>query len=101
MSKWTPAMEAELAAAAPLSYAKAQDMAGDLGVSARAIVAKAISLGIDYVKQEKATKGRGVTKAQLVEQLEKMYGESLEGMGFDKLNARGLAFLITRASSDA
>ena len=101
MSNWTPEMVAQLRAAAPLDFSKAQKMAGDLGVSARSIVAKAISEGVEYVKAEKAAKKRTTTKADLVESLESLYGESLEGMGFDKMNARGLAFLITRAQRDA
>lgn len=67
MSKYTPAMEARLLAAAPLNLAKAQALASEFGnVTYRSVIAKAKQLGIDYEsKAPAAKKPQGITKETL------------------------------------
>ena len=51
MSNYTPEMVARITAAAPLNLAKAKDLAADFGnVTYRSVIAKAQSLGVEYVK---------------------------------------------------
>ena len=50
MSNYTPEMVARIQAAAPLNLAKAKDLAADLGVTYRSVIAKAQQLGVEYVK---------------------------------------------------
>jgi hypothetical protein len=98
MSNWTPEMVATLRAAAPLNFAKATAMAGDLGVSARSIVAKATSEGIEYVKASKAAKRGGVKKADLANAVEDATGLSLPSLG--NLTVADLTTLLAYVKRD-
>ena len=53
---YSEAMVATLRNAAPLNLAKAHDLAGQLGVSYRSVIAKAKSLGIEYEAKAPAAK---------------------------------------------
>lgn len=66
MSQYTDAMVARIQAAAPLNLEKAHALSGELGVSYRSVIAKAKSLGIEYVAKAPAAKKprEGVTKAE-------------------------------------
>ena len=58
---------AAVRAAAPLTYAKAVELAAELGKSTRSVISKAKSLDLEYTPKPKAAaKGRGVTKAAVV-----------------------------------
>lgn len=56
MSNYTESMIAELRNNAPLDLAKAHDLAGKMGVSYRSVIAKAKSLGLEYVAKAPAAK---------------------------------------------
>lgn len=92
-------MVAQLKDAAPLNFEKAQAMAGDLGVSARSIVAKATSEGIEYVKASKTSKRGGVKKADLANAIEDATGLSLPSLS--NLTAADLTALLRYVSSDS
>lgn len=69
---YSEAMVATLRNAAPLNLAKAHDLAGQLGVSYRSVIAKAKSLGIEYEAKAPAAKKEKTgepTKAALLAQI--------------------------------
>jgi hypothetical protein len=57
-----------LAKASPLTFEKAGELASELGKTQRSIIAKAKSLGLDYIPKAKpkATGEKGITKAQIL-----------------------------------
>ena len=56
MTQYTDAMVARIQAAAPLNLEKAHALSGELGVSYRSVIAKAKSLGVEYVAKAPAAK---------------------------------------------
>lgn len=66
MTQYTDAMVARIQAAAPLNLDKAHALSGELGVSYRSVIAKAKSLGVEYVAKAPAAKKEksGSTKAE-------------------------------------
>ena len=60
-----------LAKAAPLTFEKAGELAAELGKTQRSIIAKAKSLGLDYIPKAKpvSTKDKGITKAALLAEI--------------------------------
>ena len=80
-SKYTPEMEAMIRAAEPLDLEVCEQLAKDqlfvkAGVTARGIAAKARSLQLEYVKQERVSKDGApiATKMDLVTEIEKSIG---------------------------
>ena len=73
MSNYTDSMVARLTAEAPLDLAKAHLLAGEMGVSYRSIIAKAKSLGLEYVAKAPAAKKAktGATKAETLSAIRK------------------------------
>ena len=71
MSDYTPEMVAAIQTASPLTFEKAQELAASdafvrAGKGHRSVIAKAKSLGVDYIpkaKPAKASKDNGPTKA--------------------------------------
>jgi hypothetical protein len=72
MSDYTPEMVAAIQTASPLTFEKAQEIASSdafvrAGKGHRSVIAKAKSLGVDYIpkaKPAKASKDNGPTKAE-------------------------------------
>lgn len=72
MSDYTPEMVAAIQTASPLTFEKAQELANSdafvrAGKGHRSVIAKAKSLGVDYIpkaKPAKASKDNGPTKAE-------------------------------------
>ena len=80
MSNYTPKMEAELASEA-MTYDRAVALATEWGLSVKSVIAKTKSLGIDYTPKAKALrKSSGVTKADLVKQIEAKLDCQLDGL---------------------
>lgn len=80
MSNYTKKMEAELASL-PMDYARAEALASQWGLSIKSVIAKTKSLGIDYQPKPKALrKGSGITKADLVKQIEAKLDCQLDGL---------------------
>jgi len=84
-SKYTSQMEDMIRAAAPLDLAVCEQLAKDqlfvkASVTARGIAAKARSLGVEYVKQERVSKSGDpiATKIDLVVEIEREMG--LDGL---------------------
>ena len=53
---YTDSMVAKITAAAPLDLAKSHILAAELGVSYRSVIAKAKSLGLEYIAKAPAAK---------------------------------------------
>ena len=91
MSNYTPAMIAQLQAAAPLDLAKAKALAADFGnVSHRSVISKAKHLGLDYVVANKAAKKIRATRADTVAAIAKavdMPVDDLDGLADAKASA--------------
>lgn len=71
MSHYNEKRVAILRENAPLNYEKAKELAGSFGVPIKSIIAKALSLGIEYQKKPvaRSTKPQGPTKAALVSEI--------------------------------
>ena len=71
MSNYTDNMVAAIRSAAPLTLAKAKELASDFGsVSHRSVISKAQSLGVEYVKAAPAARAsRGPTKADVLAEI--------------------------------
>lgn len=56
---------------APLNFEKAKELGSSFGVPTKSIIAKALSLGIEYQKKPvaRSTKPQGPTKAALVREI--------------------------------
>ena len=91
MSNYTPAMIAQIQAAAPLDLAKAKALAADFGnVSHRSVISKAKHLGLDYVVANKAAKKIRATRADTVAAIAKavdMPVDDLDGLADAKASA--------------
>lgn len=94
MSDYTADMVSAIRKAEPLTFEAAvalseRDDFIAAGKSHRSVIAKAKSLGIEYQAKQKApAKGRGVTKAQVVEAIEmqlRVPAGSLEGLEGSKM----------------
>jgi len=80
MSNYTKKMEAEIASQA-MDYNRAEALASEWGLSVKSVIAKTKSLGIDYQPKARATrKTSGITKAQLVAQIEGKLDCQLDGL---------------------
>ena len=86
----------KLVAASPLTFDKAQEIALELGKSQRSIIAKAKSLGLDYIPKPKAAKRpAGETKADLVNRIAvAVGGDSADLLGLEKATAGSLSALL-------
>ena len=80
MSNYTPKMEAEIASQA-MNYDRAVSLAEGWGLSVKSVIAKTKSLGIDYEPKPRAPrKTSGITKADLVRQIESKLDRKLDGL---------------------
>tara|TARA_A100000164_G_C21341689_1_gene511287 strand:- start:45 stop:347 length:303 start_codon:yes stop_codon:yes gene_type:complete len=91
MSNYTPAMIAQIQAAAPLDLAKAKALAADFGnVSHRSVISKAKHLDLEYVVASKAAKQIRSTRSDLVDAIAKavdMPVDDLNGLANAKTSA--------------
>lgn len=100
-SKYTAEMEAVIRESAPLNLAICEDIASDplfekAGITARGVAAKARSLGVTYVKQERVSKsGEAIaTKEALVVEIENAMG--VDGLAsLAKAEKRALRALLS------
>ena len=79
---YSPEAIAAIKAAAPLDLAKAKAVAADIGKTYRSVIAKAKSLGLEYVsKPAPAKKPKAETKAEIVGDISTIFGGvSLDGL---------------------
>ena len=78
---YTDQMVAKVTAAAPLDLAKAKEVGAEIGMSYRSVIAKAKSLGLEYVaKPAPAKKAKAETKAEIVAELAGVLEMSLDGL---------------------
>jgi hypothetical protein len=91
---YTPEMEAAIRAAAPITFDSAAVLAEKLGKPARSIIAKAKSLGVEYIAKPAPAKRvtGGASKAEVVASISaKLGGVDLSGL--DKATSAALAAL--------
>ena len=83
-SKYTPAMEAAIRAAAPLNQEKAAALAVEFGkdFSARSVTAKAVRMGVEYTKKVAVTKtgAKVESKEKIVAEIAALVGANLSGL---------------------
>ena len=80
MSNYTKKMEAEIASQA-MDYNRAEALASEWGLSVKSVIAKTKSLGIDYTPKPRALrKTSGITKADMVRQIEGKLNLELDGL---------------------
>ena len=99
---YTEAQEARLTNMGTITFADAEALAGEFGVSTKSVIAKIHSLnaqadaGITYVpKARPAKRPKGVTKAELVDRIADATGAFREDIdGLTKAPARALSALL-------
>ena len=97
---YTDEMVAKLREAAPMDYAKAKALAPIIGRSAKSIVSKCKSEGIEYISQPAPVKKVAPrTKAQTLALIEREVGIELTGL--DKAPAAALVKVLTLFRSTA
>ena len=80
MSNYTKKMEAEIASQA-MDYNRAEALASEWGLSVKSVIAKTKSLGVDYEPKPRGTrKTSGITKADMVRQIESKLELELDGL---------------------
>lgn len=90
---YTPEQEAAIRAASPLDIDKAKALADQIGKSWRSVIAKAKSMDLPYqAKPAPAKRPKGLTKAELVSQIEIATGANLSGL--EKATGQALARLL-------
>ena len=78
---YTPEMIAIVEAAAPLTLETAKSVGEKIGRSYRSVIAKAKSLGLEYIaKPAPAKKEKGPTKLERVAEIESATGLKLDGL---------------------
>jgi hypothetical protein len=98
VANYTEEQEARLKGASPVSFADAQAFADEFGKSVKSIIAKVLSLDLEYIPKAKPAKRvGGVTKAQLVEAIAAEVGADLSGL--EKAPARALNALALALTS--
>ena len=94
---YKPEQEAVLSAEAqPITYARAKELADELGKSQGSVISKILSMEIPYTRKPKAApKKVGPTKAQLVAEIANEVGVTAEVLqGLDKATAAALHSLL-------
>lgn len=79
---YSPDAIAAIKAAAPLNLEKAKAVAADIGKTYRSVIAKAKSLGLEYIsKPAPAKKAKAETKAEIVGEIGVLLGDvTLDGL---------------------
>lgn len=91
---YTKEQESRLRNEAPITFEKAEELAREFRVSTRSVIAKTLSLELAYVpKQAEPKRPRGMTKAELVEQINERLGE-VELDGLEKATGQSLNRLL-------
>ena len=93
---YTKNEEFAIRAAAPLNKEVAAKLASDFGKTTRSVISKAISMKVEYHKEEKATAQAKVRKAEVVRQIESALG--VECNSLVNANAKDLATLLDAVS---
>jgi len=103
---YTKDQENLLRAAAPINYERAGELADEFGVSRGSIIAKTLSLELEYIRKEVATpKPKGPTKVELVAEIEcnlrNLDGDPSNLSGLEKATSKALAKLLQLTSTEA
>ena len=78
---YTDKETAAIVAASPLTFEAAQELAEELGKTQRSIIAKAKSLGVEYIPKAKPAKRTpGIRKADLIAQISAKTGQDMDGL---------------------
>jgi hypothetical protein len=96
-SKFTDEVVEVMNAAAPLDWAKAQEIGARFDIKPRAVVASAIRQGIEYKRKERVTKSgaKVVSKADLVKGIAAKFDLDLDALdGLEKATKTSLAALL-------
>jgi len=92
---YTPEMEARVREASPMDLAGAKALGAELGMSYRSVIAKAKSLGEDYIPKPAPAKAvKPETKAEIVADIASTIGIALDGL--EKAPLATLAALRSR-----
>lgn len=97
---YTEAMERAVREAAPLTLESAKEVAGEIGVSYRSVIAKAKQLGVEYIpRPAKVAKSKGPTKLELVAEIAEASGIGEAALvGLEKAPKAALEALVARFS---
>ena len=95
---YTQSQVNEITSASPLDFEKAAVLAASMGKKTRSIIAKAISLGVEYHAKPRATKSGEpiVLKSTIVSEIETKMGTSLPSLA--KATKADLQTMLTRLS---
>ena len=93
---YTLNQEQKIRNSAPVNKEIAEKLASEFGVTTRSVISKAISMKVEYHKEEKATAQAKVRKAEVVRQIESALG--VECNSLVNANAKDLATLLDAVS---
>lgn len=101
MSAYTDQEAKIVAAASPLTFEMAGQIAEKIGKTQRSVIAKAKSMGIEYIPKAKPSKRpKGETKSDLVNRIAVALGTDSDSLtGLDKANTAALNHLLERVSA--
>jgi hypothetical protein len=79
---FTPEQEAMISAAAPLNQEKARALAASMGKTERSITAKAVRMGVTYIRKQPVTKAGGKVekKETIVSEISALVEGNLDGL---------------------
>lgn len=79
---FTPEQEAMIAAAAPLNQEKARALAAKMNKTERSITAKAVRMGVAYIRKQPVTKAGGKVekKETIVAEIANIVSGNLDGL---------------------
>jgi len=102
MANYTPEQEVALTEAAPVTYADAVAFGEEFGKSTRSVIAKVMSLDLEYVRKPEAPKRpKGETKVELVARVEDgLHVKQGVLNGLEKATAQALAALLYEMGLD-
>ena len=93
---YTATQETKIRESAPINKAKADKLASEFGVTLRSVISKAISMKVEYIKENRPAAQPVVRKVEVVRSIEKALG--IQANSLVNATARDLAALLKAVS---
>ena len=97
---YTKAQEARLREEAPVTFARAEELAAEFGVSTQSVISKVQHLGLEYIRKPVAAKRpTPLTKAQVVDLISAQFAEEVDVSGLTGATLKSLVNLYNVLAS--
>tara|TARA_R110002012_G_scaffold299656_1_gene498860 strand:- start:179 stop:466 length:288 start_codon:yes stop_codon:yes gene_type:complete len=93
---YTSIQENRIRESAPINKAKAEKLASEFGVTLRSVISKAISMKVEYIKENRPAAKAVVRKVEVVRSIEKALG--IQANSLVNATAQDLAILLKAVS---